>query len=104
MKKFLTSAVLAASFAGLSATTAMAAQCAERNHVVAQLDSRFGEVLAYTGLGRDRHIVEVYASSQTQRWTLTVATPDGLSCVLATGTGAKTLAMKLGQPVTIAQN
>jgi hypothetical protein len=86
------------------AAPVVAATCADRTHVVTQLNAKFGEVLAFTGMGRDQHMVEVYASKQSSRWTMTVATPDGLSCVLATGTGMEDLAALIGDSAQAALN
>lgn len=104
MKKLTVAALLCSAFAMGAASPVLAAKCADRAHVVEQLKSRFGETLAYTGMGRNSHIVEVYASKSTSRWTLTVATPDGLSCVLSTGRGAESLASLLGSNVLTASN
>jgi len=104
MRKTIHASLLASAMLPILAAPSFAATCADRTHVVSQLQSRFGEVLAYTGMGRDQYIVEVYASEQTNRWTLTVATPDGLSCLLATGNGTEDLAALIGDTAQVALN
>ena len=96
MRNTIQATLLASAMLPVLAAPVFAATCADRTHVVSQLESKFGEVLAYTGMGRDQNIVEVYASKQSSRWTLTVATPDGLSCLLATGNGTQDLAALIG--------
>jgi hypothetical protein len=96
--------LLASAIMSVLAAPAFAATCADHSHVVAQLQTQFGEVLAFTGMGRDQNIVEIFASKQTDRWTLTVATPDGLSCLLATGNGTEDLAALIGSSSQVALN
>ena len=37
-------------------------------------------------------MMEMFASSGTGTWTLTVTTPDGTTCLVASGTGFQALA------------
>lgn len=64
------------------------ALCLSHDRMIRVLARDFGETLAYAGLGRAGHRVEVYASAETGRWTLAVIRPDGIACILSTGTGA----------------
>lgn len=104
MRNTIHATLLASAMLSVLAAPAYAATCADRTHVVTQLKSKFGEVLAFTGMGRNQNIVEIYASTQTSRWTLTVATPDGLSCLLATGNGSEDLAALIGDSAQVALN
>lgn len=99
MKRFIFSALAALSvtFAG----QAMAAQCADSSAVASRLETRFGESLTYVGKARENHEVLVYASKKTGRWTMLVATPEGLSCLIATGRGEDALGKQLGQRVDV---
>lgn len=63
--------------------------CAERDHVVERLETLYEELPAGSGLEarQDRQaLVEVWASRETGTFTVMLTTPDGVSCVLATGT------------------
>ncbi len=59
--------------------------CALRQHVVARLASAYGETRQSIGLGADNQVVEVFASLETGTWTITVTTPSGLTCLVASG-------------------
>jgi hypothetical protein len=59
--------------------------CAERATVVERLEARFGEVRQAMGLNRANSVVEVYASAETGTWTILVTTPNGVSCLIASG-------------------
>lgn len=76
------------------------APCADRDHVVERLETDYEEVHAGSGLQArpdTQALVEVWASRETGTFTVMLTTPDGMSCVLATGTdwqfGALTPAM-----------
>ncbi len=60
------------------------AQCAPRSAVVQVLAARFGETRQSMGLAAADQLMEVYASDAGS-WSLIVSTPDGLSCLLASG-------------------
>lgn len=62
-----------------------AAICGQRDHVVAQLHTRFGEQVRAVGLAGQTRIVEVFASDETGSWTITVTSVDGVTCLLASG-------------------
>ncbi|MFK7875993.1 MAG: hypothetical protein AB8B71_09475 [Paracoccaceae bacterium] len=72
----------------LSAHTATAQQgrnCAPREAVVDRLADGYGESRQSMGLGANNQVVEVFASSETGTWTITVTTPNGLTCLVASG-------------------
>ncbi|MEO8243311.1 MAG: hypothetical protein ABI832_13465 [bacterium] len=104
MRNTVHATLLASAMLAVLAAPTLAATCADHTHVVTQLQARFGEVLAYTGMARNDYIVEIFASKVTDRWTLTVATPDGLSCLLATGNGTEDLAALIGGSGRVALN
>ena len=89
--------------AGLSgvAGAASAATCANSRAVEARLETKFGERLTYVGQGRENHEVLVYASAKTGRWTMLVATPDGYSCLIATGRGEASLDKRMGKQTDV---
>ncbi len=70
------------------ANTAEAQQnCAERTLVIDRLAERFGETRQTIGLGQHNHVVETFASVETGTWTITVTRPNGMTCLVASGTG-----------------
>ena len=62
-----------------------AANCAMRDRVVERLASAYGETRQSIGLGADNHVVEVFASRETGTWTITVTSPGGITCLVASG-------------------
>ena len=84
------------------AGTASAAQCANSSIIESRLETKFGERLTYVGQARENHEVLVYTSRKTGRWTMLVATPTGLSCLVATGRGEASLGQRLGDQVDVA--
>lgn len=69
--------------------------CAPRDTVVERLAQGYGETRQSVGLGRDNSLVEVYASEESGSWTITVTTPAGLTCLVASGQSFETLAENL---------
>ncbi len=68
---------------------AHAANCAKRDAVVERLQSRYLESFAGGGLQASQttqSVVEVWASEETGTFTVILTTPEGLSCIVATGT------------------
>ncbi len=66
-----------------------AANCAKREMVVERLQSKYSESLAGGGLQASKDtqtLVEVWASEKTGTFTVILTTPEGLACVVATGT------------------
>jgi len=100
MKGLLKLAGLA--FALLLAAEATAAQtqrhCAPRDTVVERLAQAYGETRRSVGLGGDNSLMEVYASDESGSWTITVTTPSGMTCLVASGQSFETMAE--GLPLT----
>jgi len=69
----------------VTAQSPRTAICGQRDHVVAQLHTRFGEQVRAVGLAGQTRIVEVFASDETGSWTITVTSLDGVTCLLASG-------------------
>jgi hypothetical protein len=59
--------------------------CAMRQHVIERLAAAYGETRQSIGLGANNQVVEVFASAETGTWTITVTTPNGLTCLVASG-------------------
>ena len=65
--------------------SAQTRNCADHAQVVERLAERYGESRQSIGLGSDNSMVEVFASSETGSWTITVTMPGGQTCLVAAG-------------------
>ncbi len=80
---------------------AHAANCAARDLVVERLKIRYDESFAAAGLQSMREtqtMVEVWASQETGTFTVMLTTPEGLSCIVATGTDWHQVTMDAEKP------
>lgn len=59
--------------------------CADREKVVSRLAEGYGETRQSIGLGANNTIVEMFTSTDTGTWTITVTTTDGVTCLVASG-------------------
>lgn len=59
--------------------------CAPHEVVVERLAERYGESRQSIAIGSDNSVVEVFASSETGSWTITVTFPGGPTCLVAAG-------------------
>ena len=95
-KFFHLTALTAASVLYLWSTSQISAQttrnCAPRDKVVERLASRYGETRQSVGLGNNNAMVEVFASAESGSWTITVTTPSGVTCLVASGNAFETVA------------
>ncbi len=88
MYKHLFGAGLSVSLA-LASLPAFASNCAKRDMIVERLKSKYSESFAGGGLQatRTKHsVVEVWASEETGTFTVILTTPEGMACIVATGT------------------
>ena len=69
--------------------------CAARQIVLERLASGYGETRQSIGLGGGNAVIEVFASIKTGSWTITITTPDGMTCLVASGRSYETL----GEPL-----
>lgn len=65
-------------------------QCATRDKVIERLASAYGESRQSIGLAANNSVIEVFASSETGSWTITVTTPAGKTCLVASGQSFET--------------
>ena len=65
--------------------TFAATNCAERSIVVNELAEKYRETRHAVGLAGDSMIMELFASTDTGTWTITITTPDGTTCLVASG-------------------
>lgn len=68
---------------------AHAAACETRETIVTRLEDKYSESLTAGGLQGSRSVqtmVEVWASEKTGTFTVILTNPQGVSCIVATGT------------------
>jgi len=92
----MTKTLLTASAATLMllSTAVMADQnrnCGPRDTVLNHLSKKYGETRQSIGLDARGGLVEVFASDQSGSWTITVTTPAGVTCLIASGQSFETL-------------
>ncbi len=59
--------------------------CTQTDRLSELLDRSYGEMPVSTGLQQNGLLLRIYASPTTRTWTAVTTTPQGVSCVLATG-------------------
>lgn len=69
--------------------------CAPRDAVIERLASTYGETRQSIGLGSRGAVIETFASDETGSWTITVTTPNGMTCLVASGQSFEELAEAL---------
>lgn len=82
----------------LCATVANAQQardCAPRDAAIDWLATGYGETRQAIGLGPNNQVFEVFASDETGTWTITVTLPNGMTCLVASGTAFEHLSEAL---------
>lgn len=72
--------------------------CGQRDFVLERLADRYGESRQSIGLGADNQVVEVFASLETGTWTITVTSPAGTTCLVASGQSFETLSEAAAVP------
>jgi hypothetical protein len=82
-----------------SATLSQAQQnCGPREVVIERLASAYGETRQSIGLGQNNAVIEVFASTDTGTWTITVTSAAGVTCLVASGLAFETLSETLPVP------
>lgn len=61
--------------------------CAPAAQIIERLGNQFGEHLSAAGLDAQGRMLAVYSNPASGTWTVTVTTPDKVSCVVASGEG-----------------
>lgn len=77
------------------ATAQQSRNCGPRELVVNRLAEGFGETRQSMGLGANNAVVEVFASEESGTWTITVTSPNGVTCLVASGQAFEELAEAL---------
>jgi hypothetical protein len=79
-----------------------APNCADRATVLNELAAKYRETRRAVGIAANSTVMEMFASADTGTWTLTVTTPDGTTCLVASGVGFEAVTEPLpasGDPV-----
>ncbi|MEB3421902.1 hypothetical protein ACFSDD_09115 [Salipiger marinus] len=93
-------ATLALILFALTAAAALAQQtvtCAAQDQVIDQLDDLYGERLRATGLAGPTGLMQLF-SAETGTWTILLVTPEGMACLLASGTDFEAVITPTGEP------
>lgn len=64
-----------------------APNCANRAIVLNELAAKYRETRRAVGIAANSTMMEMFAATDTGTWTLTVTTPDGTTCLVASGEG-----------------
>lgn len=70
---------------GAHLAQAQGAPCAAHEVVQQRLADGYGETRQAIALSHDGTVVEIYASSETGSWTITLTRPGGPTCLVASG-------------------
>ena len=90
--------IRAAIIAALAASPVHAeTKCAPRAAVIAALATKYAETRQSIGISENGLVMEVFAS-KTGTWTITVTTPPGMTCLVASGYGFEKITEPLGVP------
>ena len=85
-KRILTAALLFGMACTGPPAWAQALACAPRAALATKLEADYGESLSARGLQNPNALLEVFASQETGSFTVLISRPDGISCILSTGT------------------
>ncbi len=72
--------------------------CAPRERVIDRLASSYGETRRAMGLGANNAVIEVFASTDSGSWTITVTLPSGMTCLVASGHAYEAMGDVLAAP------
>ncbi|KIC16410.1 hypothetical protein [Leisingera sp. ANG-DT] len=86
---------LAAVTMAAAPAAAQSRNCAPRDAVIKRLAEKYGESRQSIGMGQQGMVMETFASADTGSWTITVTTPNGLTCLVASGQSYEVLAEAL---------
>ncbi len=67
------------------------AMCTARDGLLSQLESQYGEVPVAIGVA-DGRLIELLTAKDGLTWTIILTSPQGLSCLIASGEGWRPLA------------
>lgn len=75
---------------GPAAAQGVPTACAKRDALLSQLANRYGEVPVAIGVA-DGRLVELLTAKDGITWTIILTTPQGVSCLIASGDGWRPL-------------
>lgn len=78
-----------------AAAAAQTQQCSDHETMVRHLAEGWGESRQSIALDAGNSVVELFASPETGTWTLTVTSPGGPTCMIASGHAYEALAEPL---------
>ncbi|WP_291730046.1 hypothetical protein [Leisingera sp. F5] len=95
MTLFALPAALAVLTLAAAPAAAQSRNCAPRDTVIKRLAEKYGESRQSIGVGQKGMVMETFASENTGSWTITVTTPNGMTCLVASGQSYEVLAEAL---------
>lgn len=72
-----------------------APQCDSREAVTTLLADRYGETRRSVGIAGQAAVMEVFASDETGTWSITMTLPDGMMCLMASGSNYEVVTEEL---------
>ena len=72
--------------------------CEDRGKLVAQLAQKYQETSVAIGVASNGKLIEVLTNASGETWTIIVTSPEGMSCLVATGEGWRKLDLALKEP------
>jgi hypothetical protein len=72
-----------------------APQCDSREAVTTLLADRYGETRRSVGIAGQAAVMELYASDETGTWSITMTLPDGMMCLMASGSNYEVVTEEL---------
>jgi hypothetical protein len=90
-------AVSAVTLSLFSATVSAAPPCEARSKLIEQLAQKYKETSVAMGLANGK-LLEVLTNATGDTWTIIVTSPEGLSCLVATGEGWRKLELAAQEP------
>ncbi|MEX0281588.1 MAG: hypothetical protein AB3N13_10435 [Arenibacterium sp.] len=85
--------------ASLAYTPAASAEpnrnCGPRDSVLTHLSNGYGETRRSIGLDARGGLLEIFASDESGSWTVTLTSPAGVTCLIASGQSFETLGAAL---------
>ena len=82
--------ILAATFILFATNAAAQVPCYQRDKLLTWLAAKYKEVPVAIGVHNKGGLVEVLSNEHGHSWTIILTSPEGLSCLVATGEGWRT--------------
>ena len=77
--------IITALFLAVSTPAFAQPSCGDHTLTVEKLQETHGEVLRSSGIDVNGNLVEVFANASNGNWTVLVTPPDGLTCIVSSG-------------------